>query len=144
MDAANAALALAASRGWREPLAQLAAAQGALDNGDYESAADRMAALMAIGSDDPAFGPLLATLLADGEGRSALAVRVAGRGRWQRHFIGMAQPHVPPEDLALVLARALALGAGDLPCDRLLPVAAELERTGRADLAAPLRSGSCV
>lgn len=117
-DAAIAALEAASTRGWREPIAQLASGEAALQQGQHAIAAQRVVALLSTGDlVDPALD-LLARLLATPEGREAFAYRMARPGHWQGNRLPAMLAAAAPADLAATLAMAQQQGAA-LPCDRL-------------------------
>ena len=136
---ALAAMEAATTRGWRDPLAQLAAGQSALLQGDYAAAAQRIAALSAVGALPDQRNSLLAALLAQPEGRAAFAVQLANPARWRADTLTAALQVVPPEQLAPTLAQAQAKGAA-LPCELLNKIAAAY----RAEQAAQFWPGKCA
>lgn len=126
---AIASLAEATRRGWRDPLAQQAAAQGALDQGLYEVAAQRVAAGLATGQLPEQTGAKLARLLDEPEGREAFARLLANEGRWQDNAPTQMMLNAAPGDVAATLARASELGAR-LPCETLRRIAQGLAEQG--------------
>ena len=137
-ELALAAMAAATTRGWRDPVAQLAAGQSALLQGEYDAAAQRIGALSAIGALPEQRDALLAALLALPEGRAAFARQLVTPSRWRDNGISMATQVVPPDQLAPTLAQAQEEGAA-LPCDRLAAIAA----SGNAAQAALFWPGNC-
>lgn len=140
---ALAALEEATTRGWRDPLAQQAAAEAALQAGEAGAAAQRIAALLATGALPDQTGAQLARLLAEPAGRRAFAALLAGPGRWQRNFPAFAAPVTAPADLAETLALAQAAGAG-LPCARLEGIAESYLSAGMEAQAARFWPGPCA
>lgn len=140
---AIATLEAATKRGWRAPLAQLAAAQAAIVDDDYEAAALRLNALFATdGVPDQAMATLAALLSSEG-GRAAFAERLAGEGRWQRNLVARLDGAIPPTDLAPTLALAQQQGA-QLPCATLARIAERYTREGFLAEAALLDPRACV
>lgn len=140
---ALAALEEGARRGWRDPLAQQVAAQGALAAGDREAAAPRIAALLATGVLPEETGTLLAALLAEPEGRQAFAALLAAEGRWQNNFPAFAAQAIAPAPLAETLSLAQAQGAR-LPCARLETIARTYREGGLETDAARFWPGPCA
>lgn len=142
-DAAIAALEVAAVRGWREPLAQLAVAQAGLLSGDYAVAAQRAAALSATGGASDQLASILAALVAEEDGRQALADLLTGEGAWKRQFIPKLYSAGTPEHFAEIISMAWDRGAM-LDCTQLERVAARLLNDGRQDLATRIWQGDCA
>lgn len=145
--AGNEALALAlmeqsAARGWRDPLAQQVAAEGALRARDMAAAAPRIAALLATGAVPEETAALLARLLADPGGREAFAALLAGAGRWQANFPAFAAQMIEPSALAETFHLAQGKGAR-LPCARLEAIGRDYQAAGQEGLAARFWPGPC-
>ncbi|KLE31419.1 hypothetical protein AAW01_07430 [Aurantiacibacter gangjinensis] len=141
-DMALAALEEAARRGWRDPLAQLAAGEGALQSGDVEAAAGRVAALLATGDLQPQALDLFGRLVRTPDGRRAMAERYAAAGHWQVNSIPLAAAAVTPDLFADVMQQALELDA-DLPCGQLRALAEQYRRDGEEAAAARFWPGDC-
>jgi hypothetical protein len=139
---ALAALEAATTRGWRDPVTQLAAAQSALAQGRHDAAAQRLAAVFARGAAQDQALPLLAALLAEPGGRTAFAMQLATSARWPGNILPVASGAVPPADFAPTIALALNRGA-ILPCDRLGRIADGYARSGHAAEAAIFWPGAC-
>lgn len=140
---AIATLEAATKRGWRAPLAQLAAAQAAIAEDEYDAAALRLNALFATnGVPDQAVATLAALLTSEG-GRAAFAERLASEGRWQGNLIARIDAAIPPADLAPTLALAQQRGA-QLPCAALARIAQRYEREGFVAEAALFDPATCV
>ena len=122
VETATDALSAASRRGWREPIAQLASAESALSQGQYQGAAQRIAALMAVGTLSGTTDELLGRLLQTPEGQQAFAERMAAFGRWQNNALIGGYRAAGPEAWANTLGRAKELGA-DFDCNRLRLVA---------------------
>ena len=134
------ALEAAARRGWREPFAQNAMAAAALASGEQEIAAQRLAALWAIGLERDRLANLTRTMLAEPEGRAAFAAQLAQEGRWQANFVTGAASIAPPPHVADTIVRAREMGAS-LDCRALAGLADGLTGSGEAALAARVRAG---
>ncbi|MWV26525.1 hypothetical protein [Aurantiacibacter rhizosphaerae] len=117
-EPATDALSAASRRGWREPIAQLASAESALSQGQYQGAAQRIAALMAMGTLSAPTEELLGRLLQTPEGQQAFAERLAAFGRWQNNALLTGYRAGGASAWASTLARANELGA-DFNCNRL-------------------------
>lgn len=141
-DLALRALGAASERGWREPIAQLASGEAALQQGDHTVAARRAAALLATGTlTDPALA-LLARLLATPDGRAAFARQLAAGGHWQGNALTAATTAVAPAEWSDTIARAMEQGA-DLPCDRLRALSAIYERDNETAAASRVLPDRC-
>ena len=140
-DLALAALGAAAERGWRDPTAQNAVAAAALARGEFPVAARRVAALWAIDADREYLDPLTQALLAEPEGRDALALEMAQAGHWRDKFLAPASGLASPADYGDLIAKARQAGA-DLPCNRLRPAIERLSKEGAVAEAALVR-GDC-
>lgn len=141
-QAAIASLEAATKRGWRAPLAQLAAVQAAIADGEHEAAALRLNALFATkGVPDQAMTALAALLSSDG-GRAAFAERLAADGRWQSNLIARIDATIPLADLASTIALAQRQGA-QLPCAPLARIADRLVQDGFAAEAASIDPATC-
>ena len=138
--AALQSLEAAAGRGWREPFAQNAMAAAALASGEREIAAQRIAALWAVGIDRPRLATLTRTMLSDQEGRIAFARQLAAEGRWQSNFITGAASMAPGMHVADTVVRAREEGAS-LDCRALATLADGLAGSGEAELAARVQAG---
>lgn len=114
-DAGVATMQAATARGWRVPALQLAVAQGALQIGEYGTAADRLAAIIALGAHNEISASLLAQVLARPEGRAAFAERLSGEGYWQLRFFRAARYAAAPQDLMETLLMAEDHGF-ETPC----------------------------
>lgn len=117
------------TRGWRARPVQQAAARAALDAGNPEAAANRVAALWALDASDPAVPALTRSLLATERGRAAFAAKLAGTKVWQNSYLRRALELGAADHTAAVVDQALREGA------RFDPAALERFRTA-ADLSA--------
>ena len=86
----------ASTRGWRYAPLQVAAAQGALQNGDLTGAANRVAALWASAADDPSTAPLTTALLTRPGGPEAFALPLSQTHVWAGNFLVSAGALAPP------------------------------------------------
>jgi hypothetical protein len=137
-----AALAAASTRGWRDPVAQLAAAQAALLQQQPEAAAQRIAALFATGSLSEQVPALAAELLTTPAGQAAFAKQLATPSRWPVNALTPLAAAVPPADLVRTLALARDAGA-QLPCDQLALIARRYESEGQGSAASLFWPGDC-
>ena len=137
-----AALELSTTRGWREPLAQQAAAEAALLSGEHDVAAGRIAALFATGALPDETAGLAARLLESEAGRQAFARRLAAAGHWQSNALPAFSAAADPGQLTQTVTLAASLGAR-LPCERLQAIAATYEASGRGAAAGLLRGVPC-
>lgn len=136
------ALEVAASRGWREPQLQLLVGRAALLEGNTTAAAQRLAALLAIGAQAPATSEFAAELIDTAAGREALIAILATPGRHVRpilRFVASAESLPLATDL-----RAAARSGGLLPCETVSALAAGYRLRGRQDLAANLPVARCI
>ncbi|GAA0267031.1 hypothetical protein GCM10009127_03320 [Alteraurantiacibacter aestuarii] len=141
-DLAIRALEGAALRGWREPFPQLAVAQAGVISGNYPSAAQRIAALTAMGGYPEETNRLLGIMLDSAEGREALASQMALGGRWTKYFAGQLAQAGTLEQFADTIERARAKGAL-LDCGQLQAVAERGLADGEEDLVARFWPGAC-
>ncbi|MCB2066239.1 MAG: hypothetical protein KDE15_06315 [Erythrobacter sp.] len=141
-ETALAALEAASTRGWREPISQLASGEAAMQQGEYAIAAQRVVALLSTGDLAQPALDLLARLLATPAGREAFAYRLAQPGHWQGNSLPAMVAAVEPADLADTLAQAQRMGA-DLPCDRLAQLARAYRQRHEDGLLASFWPGSC-
>ncbi len=101
----------ASTRGWRFAPLQVTAAQAALTNGDVRGAANRVAALWAADSDDPAVAGLTRTLLNTDGGPEAFAVPLAQTRVWSTSFLNRSPSISSPAAAITTVAAAQRLGA---------------------------------
>jgi hypothetical protein len=141
-DRVIAPLEVAAVRGWREPVVQLAVARAGILSGDFRSAAQRVVALVATAAPRDQTDALLTVLLADADGRAALADMLATQGHWNRRFIARLQQAGTPAQLVDTLDKARARGAM-IDCAELQTARDSLIRDGHADLAPRIQQDGC-
>lgn len=134
-----AAIEAASLRGWRAPIVTQAVAQAALEQGEYDSAAQRISALLATGSARDAALTLANRLLTTPEGQAAFARRLAAPGHWQGNALPRLADVVPASGFSATLALAAEQDA-DLDCGRLASVIQRYEREGETGPAARLRA----
>lgn len=99
-EAGTITVQYAAQRGWRNPIAQQAMLQIALEVGDKPQAARRYAALFMIrGTEEELLKELGAQVLAEpnGEERAVLAEIVSGADRWHSTFLQLGARVMPPD-----------------------------------------------
>lgn len=108
----------ASTRGWRYAPLQVAAAQGALQNGDLAGAANRIAALWASAMDNPSTVPLTTALLTRPDGPEAFAVPLSQTHVWASNFLASAATFVPPPALIHTVEAAQRRGAR-FDCDAI-------------------------
>ena len=140
-EPAVAAMEASLQRGWRDPVAQLAAGSAALEAGQYDAAAQRVAALLATGKLPRETWTLFAALARTEEGRQAMARRYAAPGQWQRNTWRRAAQALQPiafADLALRVRRA----GGEVPCQDLREIPA-IYRASAASGAARIIADLC-
>lgn len=100
------ALESAASRGWREPMSQMAVVEASLLDGNYDQAAQRLVALWSVDGRRERLGSLTARMFESPEGRAAFAQVMPDTERWQRNFASQAKLDVEAEVLEQVLQLA--------------------------------------
>ncbi|WP_052768880.1 hypothetical protein [Aurantiacibacter marinus] len=137
-DQSIAAIEAASTRGWRAPIIQQAVAQAALEQGEYDRAAQRIAALLATGSARDFALDLAARLTTTQEGQAAFARQYAAPGHWQDNAVRQLGTTMPAQDFAATLAMAEELGAS-INCGRLRNIIQRYEREGQTVPAARLR-----
>ena len=137
-----AALEAASMRGWREPFSQLAVARSAMAQGQYDSAAQRLAALLATGEFREAALTMIADLLTTSAGRAAFAQRIAATGHWQDNLQVQISRAADPDDYARTIELAAELG-GTMPCEGLRKVAQNYRKDGLDELLARFWPGTC-
>lgn len=103
---------LAAQRGWREPLAQEARLRLALSAGDGPEAANRLAALWAMGADQKKLLQLSPAVLSDQAARHRFAEFLAQEAQWEHAFIRRAPQMLDAAIMLDVVARANGMGRG--------------------------------
>lgn len=102
------AFRLATTRGWRTEAVQLIAARSAIEQDDAAGAANRVAALWALGSMSPDLPDLTRDLLALSGGPEALG-KQAGRSRvWGSAFLVRAGEYGTPDQIARLEGAASA------------------------------------
>ena len=122
-EPAIAAMEASIQRGWRDPVAQLTAGGAALKAGQYDAAAQRVAALLATGKLPREAWMLFAALARTDEGRQAIALRYAAPGQWQRNTWRRAAQSLQPVAFADLAMRVQQAG-GEVLCEDLSKVSA--------------------
>lgn len=113
LDESALTIQYAAQRGWRDPLAQQAMLQLALNAGDDAEAARRYLALfLRRDTDDALLQELGLQVLGDpsGEGRKAFVRVLSGGVRWQNIFFGRGMRVIPVAAFADILVEAIESG----------------------------------
>ncbi len=108
--------------------------------GNHPAAADRLAAVIALGSEDPNGRLVLQSMLAVPEGRQAMADRLATDGNWRPRFVRYAIDALPAMDIWLTLEATEEAGA-PLPCTDLQQVHRRLLRENGDAPPMPARCG---
>lgn len=140
---ALATMTLAAQRGWRDPVAQMAMAVAALQSKDHAVAAQRIDALWSTMGKSPESDGMTVYLARTPEGREAFAARLATGPHWQGQFLYSALLDTDPAALVDIVQRAERLG-GRIPCTDLGGLAKRLERRNHAELAGPALGTRCA
>ena len=136
------AIQMAARRGWRDVGAQKVMFGLAIEAGDHDEAANRVAALwIAPGADEEALADTKA-LLASEPGRQALGRRLAGGGYWIRGLLRQAG-HFEPEALSRAFAVAHEGGA-EFDCRTIARIAARYAKSGREEASRRVWGGQCA
>jgi hypothetical protein len=120
-EGATFSISVAASRGWRDPIAQEAMLNLAFEQGDMAEAGRRYAALFR-NTEVPdgkliALGPKVLGE-AGGPAQQAFAEVVAGAPLWHEQFLRRGAQVLPPEAFASITDRA-AQGGARFRCDQL-------------------------
>ncbi|WAT17019.1 hypothetical protein OZN62_08695 [Aurantiacibacter sp. MUD11] len=142
-DAAIGALEVAAARGWREPVPQIAVARAGLLSGDYASAAERVAALSATGSANDQANDILTAMMDEAGGRQAIAALLTRDGTWKRYFVQRLRSVGMDEEFAETIEMAWDFDA-TLDCAQLRPAALNFLRRDQSDLANKVWRGDCA
>lgn len=127
-EAGTITIQYAAQRGWRDPIAQQAMVQIALEVGDKPQAARRYAALFMVrGTDEELLKELGAKVLAQprGEERAVLAEIVSGADRWHATFLQRGARVMPTDAFAEIVEINTGQGVR-FDCDRLSQAARTL------------------
>lgn len=142
-NVAIAAMNAASRRGWREPLAQLASGQSALQQGRYDIAAQRIVALLSTARLPNETMALLAELVSQPLGRQAFAARLVEHGGWQNGVLVAAADSIAIEDWADTIEIAQGLGFS-AACDRLGILQRSYENRGEEFVLEQIEAGRCV
>ncbi len=105
---------IAGQRGWRDPVAQLAVLQLALQAGDKAEASRRYAALFLHDRTPDALLMEVGPAILEGDdakGRNTLAEIVTGGERWHNVFLRRGAQVMPPAAFAAITADSLRRGA---------------------------------
>jgi len=137
------AIGLSAARGWREPLAQIAAARGAFQAGDIASAANRTLALWSTRRRPEDTISLLEQLLDAPEGRAEIARWLRDSPVLRDDYALWGASNLPPHrhGQSLALAHKQAIG---FDCTKLGKAAFTMLHRGGAAGAKLAWSGACA
>lgn len=128
------AITLAAQRGWRDPVAQLAAYNAAVQSGQMEFASQRLDAIFRVGVIEREMRmTALAQLASDPEGREQLAKRLSETRNWTREFLTDSFNVMAADNIANVVVRTMA-NHGSFDCQQV-SVAVQRLLTGGEGLA---------
>lgn len=142
-DLASRAVAAAAARGWREPIAQEAVFAAAMSAGNYQVALDRLVALWRIGIRDERIVGLFQRLAGEEDGRKAFVQRLRVDDAWREGFISWGRSHLRPQEFAQILSTGMA-GSLAVECDELSDAASSLLRAGDLRAAEQIWTGKCA
>ena len=131
-DLAVRALTQAAQRGWREPIAQTAALQGAAQSGDWDSAALRMTALARTNAPVEQ-ATYIAVFVAEPEGRRALA-NIMDDDKAFATLVGKLAPYETLGAETGAMFSILAANAEPNDCPVLSTASNRLLRMGRGQI----------
>lgn len=121
----------AARRGWRDPIAQQAMFDLALQAGDTDEAARRLAAIYAIGDEQSPITEMRNRLLAAPQGKEALARMLLAGGRWTQLFLRTVR--VDPDFRAIQSISTALSNGGKLDCVALHALKKSLMKQGRTE-----------
>lgn len=138
---AHAAFLVAARTGWRDPLTQAYLYEAALETGDYISASRRADALLRTEPRAVSAARLLSPLEASGQGRKALAARLAGNPPWRSAYLAMND--LGDGDAARMRGTALARSGLPLSCEEASSAARALVDRGHQGQARQLWQSHC-
>ena len=136
------AIQMAARRGWRDVGAQKVMFGLALDAGDVEEAANRLAALWVPSSAEETAVAGTRALLATEAGRAAFAQRLVTGGYWIKAPLRRAADFDPES-----FSRAIELanrGGAQLDCRLLAQIARNYRQQGNAEASRRIWSGACA
>ena len=142
--AAEAALRVSASAGWRMPFTQGYWMQRALQMGDYSVAAMRLDALLRQRPELMANQALMAPIEGVPEGRTALATRLYADPNWLKMYTGeVSNLPVDVMKLRAGVLTELARQGDVIGCDAIAPTISRLIDTGAVSDASVLWHAHC-
>ncbi|KQM14719.1 hypothetical protein ASE49_11125 [Novosphingobium sp. Leaf2] len=137
------ALAAAAGRGWRSAVPQIVVGASAFDNGMWDVAADRLAALWRTSVQDNRTFTITKAMLVQPEVQAHFVDRIGHYTPAVNDFVDWAANGLDPAVLRSVLARLAARGA-TFDCADMGRRAGNLAMAGRVDAAQALWNGACA
>lgn len=132
-DAAARTIATAGPRGWRDPVVQMALADSAFTQGQWDVAAKHLGALYGSLPYGERPDPLVLKLLSRPEMVDAMARLLGQNPNWAGSFVSFALEKLPGPDQARLVKAATASGA-ELDCK---PIAAAARRQLNAGAPSP-------
>lgn len=142
-EAASGALAEAATRGWREPVSQLAMVEAGLASGQWDIALSRLVALWRTGRRDELLVSYVQRIAESPEGREALLRRFVTDKAWFDAFFEWAPSEITPAALTRLVDEASARGLS-IDCGSLRSAALQLARAGEGDAMQQIWSRACA
>jgi hypothetical protein len=136
------AIAVAGERGWRDPIVQFATVVGAIQEGNWDRAAQSVAALWAIDLDTARREKAVSLLVLHEEGRTALAAIMATNVPAENALLNWLAHDTPLEVAGQIVAAALR-GGGQFDCRSLARLSGRIAVRGDAALAARLWPTVC-
>lgn len=142
-DAASSrVLAVAASRGWRDPMVQYSLVFAGAPSGAWDMAAQRLAALWAVSENRALLHPASKELTRSVQGRAALADVLAENVPANNAILTWLSGAVPVEQAGALVSKAIRGGAR-FNCQSLADLATTLANRGMVHLSRQVWSGAC-
>ena len=138
----SSAIMLSAQRGWREPMAQRSIALAAAASGQWDIAADRLAALWKTNPASDNVRQLSSELLQTSEMRTKFAATLVGESDWTRAFLIWSQANLQPKAVVELMGDAVAHDVR-FPCNGVTSYSRELLARGYAELADRVWRSQC-
>ncbi len=142
-DLADASMTLAASRGWRVPLANLLALAGAYAARDYDAAILRLAALNRLRPGDDMVDQGVRTITASPEGRDALAAYAGRDPAMANAVLAAISKEIDPDVMMEMIVRTREAGA-QFDCGNLRWATMNQLRRGNASAAKGIWDTACA
>lgn len=144
-DEALAARALgeAATRGWRNPMAQQAMFESGVAVGNWDVALGRLVALWRAGRRDELLVSYMQRVVDSPEGRAALLGRFSTDGAWLDEFFVWAPSKLTPRAFTQLVDEASTLGL-PVKCEAFRRSAFQLANSGEAEALQRIWSGQCA